>query len=318
MKGALGVTLHTAEWAPDDDIVADVVLIHGFGEHSGRYVPVAEVLCAAGFRVTSMDLRGHGRSTGLRRGDVDDFGLLVDDVAALVERTRTDRPLFLYGHSMGGLAAMRYAERGDGSLAGMVIASAALVPAESIPAPLVKVVNVVGRVVPGLRTIALEGDAISRDPEVRADYDSDPLNFRGKLTMGTGRQINLAMEAVMAEASTVSCPLLIIHGDADRLTSARRCPQARRRRVLGRLHRADLARSVSRAASRTRTGRGPGDRHGVVDRPRVNLWPFRRTTPRVWLIGPIHTHQGAAWTRRHFGRHNRSRPRRWRACSPTR
>jgi alpha-beta hydrolase superfamily lysophospholipase len=224
MDGQRGVTLHTTVWSPDPTaaVIADVVLIHGLGEHSGRYLPVAESLCDAGIRVSTMDLRGHGRSTGVRRGDVDDFDLLVDDVAALVARTRSaGRPLFLYGHSMGGLAVLRYAERRDDELAGVVIASAALVPAESIPAALVKVVNGLGRAVPGLRTIQLEGDAISRDPDVRADYDSDPLNFRGKISAGTARQLNLAMTAGMAEADRVSCPVLIIHGGADRLTASR-------------------------------------------------------------------------------------------------
>lgn len=218
--GGRGVTLHTVEWTPDDDaIVADVVLVHGYGEHSGRYAPVAEVLTGAGLRVASLDLRGHGRSLGLRRGDIDDFDTLVDDVSAYVDHVRTDRPLFVYGHSMGGLATVRLAERDDSRFAGLVITSAALAAAESIPAPLVAVANVVGRLAPGLRTIALDGDAISRVQEVRDDYDRDPLNFRGKLTAGTGREMNVAIGAALADAARIHCPVLVLHGAADRLTA---------------------------------------------------------------------------------------------------
>jgi len=219
--GGRGVTLHTTEWSPDDGVavVADVVLVHGYGEHSGRYEPVARRLTAAGLRVCTLDLRGHGRSVGLRRGDIDDFDTLVDDVSAYVDHVRGDRPLFVYGHSMGGLAAVRLAERDDARFAGLVITSAALAAAEAIPAPLVKVANVVGRLAPGLRTIALEGDAISRDQAVRDDYDRDPNNFRGKLTAGTGRQMNVAMASALGEAGRITCPILVLHGTSDRLTA---------------------------------------------------------------------------------------------------
>jgi len=220
LPGARGVTLHTTVWSPETTaVVDDVVLVHGYGEHSGRYEHVAEALTAAGSRVATLDLRGHGRSVGLRRGDIDDFDLIVDDVSAFVDTVRTDRPLFLYGHSMGGLAAVRLAERDESRFAGYVIASAALAAAESIPAPLVAVANVLGRLAPGLRTIALDGDAISRDADVRTDYDRDPYNFRGKLTAGTGRQMNLAMGAALADAARITRPILVLHGTADALTS---------------------------------------------------------------------------------------------------
>jgi acylglycerol lipase len=220
--GRRGVTIHTVEWAPAEGtpILADVVLVHGYGEHCGRYVPVAEQLAAAGLRVAALDLRGHGRTEGVRRGDVDDFTAVVDDVSTYVDRVRTDRPLFGYGHSMGGLVMTRLAERGDDRFTGLVLTSPLILSAGAIPAPLVAVANVLGKVAPGLRTISLEGDAISRDADVRADYDSDPLNFRGKLTAGTGRQLNLAMAAALADAGRISCPTLIMHGTADRLCAA--------------------------------------------------------------------------------------------------
>lgn len=219
LAGARGVRLATTIWtAEHGEPVADVVLVHGYGEHSGRYRSVAESLTDAGFRVATLDLRGHGRSTGLRRGVVDDFDLLVDDVNAFVASIRSDRPLFLYGHSMGGLIVVRLAERDQSPFAGVVVASALLATSDSIPSPLVAVANLLGRIAPNLRTITLDGTAISRVEAVRADYDSDPGNFRGRITAGTGRQLNLAMIAAHRDAAKLSLPMLILHGDADRLT----------------------------------------------------------------------------------------------------
>lgn len=219
--GAKGVTLHTIVWSPEPpaDPIADIVLIHGLGEHSGRYAPVAEVLTSAGMQVSALDLRGHGKTTGRPRGTVDDFDLMVADAANFTASVRSDRALFLYGHSMGGLVAVRLAEQSQDGIRGIILTSPALVPAESIPKILVKLANVVGKLAPNLPTIALEGDAISRVQSVRDDYDNDPLNYRGKLTAGTGRQINLAMTAALADAARITAPLLILHGDADRLAS---------------------------------------------------------------------------------------------------
>jgi acylglycerol lipase len=176
-------------------------------------------------RVSAIDLRGHGRSTGVERGTVDDFDLLIDDVSRFVDSVRGERPLFVYGHSMGGLAAVRLAERSEAGVAGWIIASAALMPAESIPKALLKVANLLGKLAPRLPTIALEGDAISRVQAVRDEYDRDPLNYRSKLRAGTARQVNLAMATALADAGRITKPILIIHGDADRLTS----PQGSRR-----------------------------------------------------------------------------------------
>ncbi len=219
ISGAGGVTLHMAVWSPESEPIADVVIIHGLGEHSARYVPVAEALTAAGFQVSALDLRGHGRTTGVERGVIDDFDLLIDDAAQFIDSVRTTRPLFVYGHSMGGLTAVRLAERSQDGVAGFIVTSPALVAAESIPKILVKIVNFVGKIAPRLKTIKLEGDAISRVQSVRDDYDRDPLNYRGKIRAGTARQMNITMAKALSEAGRITKPILILHGDADRLTS---------------------------------------------------------------------------------------------------
>lgn len=217
--GAAGTINHTIEWAPDGEPVADVVLVHGYGEHSGRYAPWAERFVARGLRVNALDHRGHGRTTGVPRGRVDSFGFLVDDLAGFVDLVAAGRPTFIYGHSMGGLATVRLLERDDSRFAGAILTGPALEVAGSVPAPLVKLANVIGRLAPSLPTIQLDGNAISRDEKVRADYDADPFNYRGKMTAGTGRELAVAMAAAHAEAGRVRLPLLVLHGEADALAA---------------------------------------------------------------------------------------------------
>ncbi|MEZ5380481.1 MAG: alpha/beta hydrolase [Microthrixaceae bacterium] len=216
--GADGVTLHTIAWTPEGAPTAEILLIHGYAEHTGRYEHVAQAFCEAGFAVTSLDHRGHGQSTGVARGTVDSFELLVDDLAGVVADRTSDLPLFLFGHSMGGLAAIRLAERDPSPFAGLIVTGASLQTAGSVPKPVLMLANALGRVAPNLPTIELDGDAVSRVPEVRADYDADPLNYRGKVTTGTAREMSVTMDAAMAEAAAVTCPVLIMHGTDDALT----------------------------------------------------------------------------------------------------
>ena len=219
--GTGGVTLHTIRWTPDaqptTQPTAEILLVHGYGEHSGRYEHVAQRLCDAGFAVTSLDHRGHGQSTGVELGTVDSFTALVDDLVSVVADIGTDTPLFVYGHSMGGLATVRLAERSDKPFAGLIITGASLQTAASVPKPLLTVANLLGRVAPNLPTIQLDGDAISRVPAVRADYDADPMNYRGKVTTGTARELSVAMKAAMEDAARITVPVLIMHGSDDTL-----------------------------------------------------------------------------------------------------
>ncbi len=223
-EGVGGVKLATRYFLPDDvsALCGVVVLAHGYAEHAGRFDHVIEELVSGGFAVATHDARGHGASTGVPFGTIDNFEWLVDDLVGLathVHDEHPDWPLFLYGHSMGGLAVLRAAERQQVPVAGLVVTSPAIVPAESIPAPLVAVANLLGRVAPGLKTIALEEGAISRIPEVNAAYSADPLVYRGKITAGTGRQMNTGMANTIRDLAKVTEPILLLHGTADRLTS---------------------------------------------------------------------------------------------------
>ena len=110
--------LATSYWEPDDDVATRgvVVLAHGYAEHHGRFAAVADVLTDSGFAVVTHDARGHGSSTGVPFGVIDNFDSLVTDFVGLARHAQQrypNMPTFLYGHSMGGLAVLRAAERGE-------------------------------------------------------------------------------------------------------------------------------------------------------------------------------------------------------------
>ena len=221
--------MYWQQWLPEGDPAGVVCLVHGLGEHSGRYGHVAERLTDAGYAVFALDLRGHGNSGG-SRGDlrVPDA---VSDIADLVHDAKTqypDIPSFLYGHSLGALLSMTYAVRRSPSLNG-VIASAPALDSE-LRDQKVKffMANLLGSFAPGVTIpTGLDAQGVSRDPEVVQAYLDDPL-VHDKGSLGLAKQTFEAMDQMMARTD-FPLPLLIVHGQADRLTvpaaSKRFCEQ---------------------------------------------------------------------------------------------
>ncbi len=217
-RTADGATIYWQQWYPDGDPVALICLVHGLGEHSGRYEHVAQRFTDAGYAVFAMDQRGHGNSGGTR-GDVT-VDQSVSDIAELVADAKDEfpgTPVFLYGHSLGGLMGMTYVVRRQPAIAGMVASAPALDSELRDQKAKFFMANLLGGVVPGV-TIAtgLDPNGVSRDPAVVAAYTSDPL-VHDKGSLGLAKSTFQAMDAIM-ERTDFPVPLLIIHGQADTLT----------------------------------------------------------------------------------------------------
>ena len=177
-----GLTLATRRWTPHARPKAAVVIVHGIGEHSGRYAHVAAHLLLHDYAVYAFDLRGHGRSEGHPRVYVASFDEYVSDLDCFLADVRKEHrgPLFLLGHSMGGgIAALYVIERGTDGLAGLVLSSAALqIPADLSPL-LQKAAGVLSRFLPKLPLTKLDTANLSRDPAVVRAYEEDPLVYTG-------------------------------------------------------------------------------------------------------------------------------------------
>ena len=213
-----GTDLHTKVWEHPDP-TATVLIIHGVSEHVGRWEHVAEFLVNEGFEVHSYDQRAHGAS-GDGTLDVESFDLFVDDIAHTIAEIRTEgRPLVLYGHSMGGLIATRYAQSDHPQPDVLVLSAPALVA--SAPPLLKMAAKVLGRLAPkfAIKSPVTESH-LSRDPAVGESYVNDPkVYLRG--TARFGKLFFETMDRAREAISKIRIPTLVIHGADDEIVPPR-------------------------------------------------------------------------------------------------
>lgn len=216
-----GLRLFERSWLPDGEPKGVLCIVHGYAEHSGRYDYVGGWLARRGYAVHALDLRGHGHSEG-DRVFVRSFNEYLDDVdafLALVRARHGGTAPWLLGHSMGGSIVALSAVTRRPDVRGLLFSGAAFAATSGAPRFVTRIMLLLGRFAPRLRLRKLAAATVSRDPDVVAWYDADPLNFRGKMPAGliasmirAGRVINKRME-------TIDRPLLIMHGAEDALAN---------------------------------------------------------------------------------------------------
>jgi alpha-beta hydrolase superfamily lysophospholipase len=217
LRTADGIELAGLALRPDGPPRAALAMVHGLGEHVGRYADLHRALLAAGFAVGAADLRGFGRSPGVR-GHVDTWDDYRADAAAIVTLAGSlapGRPIFLFGHSMGGLIVLDLALRRPHGLSGVIASGPALVPAGA-RRPLLEAASRLLSAVAPRRTIELGLDpaGLSTDPAVVADYLADPL-VHGRVSMRWGAEILRTMARTRERAAGFALPLLLMHGADD-------------------------------------------------------------------------------------------------------
>jgi alpha-beta hydrolase superfamily lysophospholipase len=200
---------------------ARVIGTHGLGEHSNRFGHVAAELVARGYRVVAWDLRGHGRSTGVR-GDVQDYGHLLEDLGAVRERYMVPGlPLFLYGHSLGGQITLRYLETTGVDCRGAIAASPWLRLAFTPPWWKLALAKLAMRLWPSfVQPTGHHWQKLSRDFTHLSTFPDLDLVHHG-ISARMYFAVRTAGEQALAEAGGVRVPLFLLHGDADPVTSHR-------------------------------------------------------------------------------------------------
>lgn len=211
------LNIHTETWLPDGDLRAVVLLVHGIGEHIGRYRHVAERLVEHGYGVFGLDHRTHGQSEGEPRVYIPDFDRVVDDLKRYCDGIQLPR-VFIYGHSMGSFIATLFTLRYQGQLAGFISTGSPLLIDKSYPRVVVTLGNVVSALAPKLPLIPLALNSISRDPAVVAAYHADSLVFTGRVRARMASGYNNALAPVRGQLNRLHLPLLVLHGGADTIT----------------------------------------------------------------------------------------------------
>ncbi|MBT8337763.1 MAG: lysophospholipase [Gemmatimonadetes bacterium] len=221
VSGRRGTRLQAYRWEPREGALPRpaVFLVHGLGEHAGRYAPLLEALLTAGHPVVAFDQRGHGASDG-RRGVLRSFDHLVDDVFTVAGAPQAclGPGSVLFGHSLGGLVAIRALQRGDRSWGAAVLSAPWL--ATRMPVPLWKraVRPLMLRVAPRWTLPAgVRGEHLTRDPERQADRARDPA-VHDRVSAGLAAQAERAQQAALHGTLPRDLPVLVIAPGEDPLT----------------------------------------------------------------------------------------------------
>lgn len=214
-----GVVLYAQSWRAAQP-KGTIVLIHGISEHSTRYRHVGEFWATHGYTVHTMDLRGHGRSPGPRIlvRQIDEHSHDVGTLLTWARQQAPTQPLFLFGHSMGGLIVTYHTLTQKPELNGVILSGPALKLNGASPL-LVAIGHLVARVYPTLPMAKIDTTGISRDAAVVQANTADPLIYHDGVPAATALAMVKAVAYVQTHWSAFHWPVLILQGTADRIVN---------------------------------------------------------------------------------------------------
>lgn len=214
-----GTVIYQQSWVPEGEVKGVLVIVHGLGEHSGRYTNVVNRFVPLGYAVYGFDHIGHGKSDGDREmvKEFKDFFEPLSTYVKQIKKWQPGKPIFLYGHSMGGLISCNYLIDHQEEFTGAIISAALVrVPANITPMT-VTLGKVLSAIAPKAGLVPLDAAGVSRDPEVVKAYVNDPLVFQGKTPARLAAEMLKAMQRLTAEANRISLPIFILQGTEDKL-----------------------------------------------------------------------------------------------------
>jgi acylglycerol lipase len=217
-EGVGGLKIASRSWRPQGAARGIVILIHGFNSHSGYMAWPAEQFATDGLAAYALDLRGRGKSEG-ERFYVEQFSDFLGDVDKLVEIARTENPglpLYVLGHSVGGVIASSYVFEHQPQIAGLICESFAL--DVGLPHLVQLALEGASYLVPHLPVYALKNEIFSRDPNVVAEMNNDPLIANEKQPAETASEVLKAAARLKENMPKFSVPVFIIHGTNDKAT----------------------------------------------------------------------------------------------------
>jgi alpha-beta hydrolase superfamily lysophospholipase len=218
-KGVRGANIYYQSWMPEGEPKAILLIVHGLAEHSGRYMNIVNHFIPLNYAVYGIDHFGHGKSEGTR-GFVDRFEDYTKPLKTYFDMIRlwqSRKPIFLVGHSMGGLISAVFLIDHQNELRGAVLSGAAVKILNNITPVTLIVGKMLSTLIPKFRLLGVDAEGICRDPAVVQAYVNDPLVHGGKTTARLAAEMLKAMQFVMAQAKKITLPIMLVQGSADRL-----------------------------------------------------------------------------------------------------
>jgi len=218
-KSVRGLNIYYQGWLPDKNVKAILLLVHGLGEYCGRYTNLINRFVPMGFAVYGLDHLGHGKSEGGREvvQSFDDYTQPLKMYFNMVKDWEPGKPIFLYGHSMGGLIAGYYLLDHQADFKGAILSAPAIKVSDSISQATITMGKILSAIAPKAGVLALDPSGVSRDPEVVKAYIEDPQVFHGKTPARLASEMLKAMKRVTSEVENISLPFFVLQGSADKL-----------------------------------------------------------------------------------------------------
>lgn len=218
-KTVAGASIFYQSWRPEGEPNAVLLVVHGLAEHCGRYMNVVNHFVPRGYAVFGLDLPGHGKSDGTRvyADGMRDFTSPLKTYFDMIQGWHPGTPIFMLGHSMGGLIGTCFLFDYQDKFKGAVISAPAVKVGASISSVAIFLAKLLGQILPKLGLQGVDVSAVSSDPQVVKDYINDPLVYRGKTTARLGAVLLDAIQRVTAEAGALRLPFIVVQGSADTL-----------------------------------------------------------------------------------------------------
>ncbi|MFC1876122.1 alpha/beta hydrolase [Thermodesulfobacteriota bacterium] len=217
LKGVRDTNIYYQYWSPDDEPKTILIIVHGLAEHSGRYMNVVNHFVPAGHAVYGIDHIGHGKSDG-ERVYVDRFQDYISTLTTYVDMIRNwqpGKPIFMIGHSMGGLIGAAYLLEHQHELSGAVLSGPGIKVPDNISQAVIFMGKILSKILPKAGILQLDAKGVSRDPAVVDAYVNDPLVYTGKITARLGAEMLKTMQDVTDNAARIKLPLTIVQGSDD-------------------------------------------------------------------------------------------------------